>query len=268
MSGFEEVIARIAGNPLSQRLIERVFLRCQSLMGIGSGDAVVKSGERSIIDLLQTRFLPPYCIFDVGSNTGQFVDLLLQRIGDQRFSLHCFEPSAEAFSTLRHRFGGHARFILNNLALGSQKGQKTLYYDKPGSQLASLTKRNLEHFNLTFEEHEAVEVETLDTYCAANSIDRIHLMKVDVEGHELDVFLGCRRMLASHAIDLISFEFGGCNIDTKTFFRDYYDFFQKAQMSLYRITTSGYFHPITAYREIQEQFRTTNYLATRNAANR
>ena len=50
----------------------------------------------------------------------------------------------------------------------------------------------------------------------------IDIMKLDVEGHELDVLEGSRKTINS--IKLIQFEFGGCNIDSKTFFQDFYYF--------------------------------------------
>jgi FkbM family methyltransferase len=263
LSIFEKAMVRLAGNPRSQRWIERVVLRGQMLMGIGAGGNVLHSGEGITVELLCRYCSPPYCIFDVGSNTGQFAGLLLQRIGGQGFCLHCFEPAAEAFAILRDKFGVDPRFRLNPLALGSKRGQQTLYYDKPGSQLASLTKRNLEHFHLPFDKSEPVDVGTLDGYCAEHSVERIHLMKVDVEGHELDVFRGGAGMFERGKIDMVSFEFGGCDIDTRTFFRDFHTFFQGVRMSLHRITASGYLHPVPLYREVLEQFRTTNYLAVR-----
>ena len=50
------------------------------------------------------------------------------------------------------------------MALGKEIGEMTLYYNKPGSGLASLSKRRLEHFNIDFDESEIVKVDTLDHY--------------------------------------------------------------------------------------------------------
>jgi hypothetical protein len=68
-------------------------------------------------------------------------------------------------------------------------------------------------------------------------------------------------MLSSQAIDIVTFEFGGCNIDTRTYFQDFWYFFSKASFDMYRITPSGYLHPLKAYSELHEQFRTTNFMA-------
>jgi hypothetical protein len=89
------------------------------------------------------------------------------------------------------------------------------------------------------------------------------LWKIDVEGHEIDVLMGANHMLKQNKINLITFEFGGCNIDTRSFFQDFYYFFKDRGMKLFRITPSSYLHPITSYKEIDEQFRTTNFLAVK-----
>ena len=61
-------------------------------------------------------------------------------------------------------------------------------------------------------------------------------------------------------INVIQFEFGGCNIDTKTFFQDFWYFFEERGFDLFRISPFGLIH-ITKYRETDEFFVSTNYLA-------
>ena len=112
-------------------------------------------------------------------------------------------------------------------------------------------------------EEKNVLIDTVDNYCAAKGIDRIDLLKVDIEGHELDCFKGAQGMFATKAIGLVTLEFGGANIDTRTYFRDFWYFFEPLGMDLYRITPSGYLFKMEHYYETQEQFRTTNFLAVR-----
>ena len=71
-------------------------------------------------------------------------------------------------------------------------------------------------------------------------------------------------MFQEKSIDIVTFEFGGGNIDTRTFFRDFYYFFKANSMTLFRITPSGYLFPMRSYKEIDEQFRAVNYLAVSN----
>ena len=83
---------------------------------------------------------------------------------------------------------------------------------------------------------------------------------IDIEGHEMDALPGFGT--AINHIDLIQFEFGGCNIDTRIFFRDFWYFFKKNEFDLFRISPLGIM-PITNYKESDEYFTTSNYLVKR-----
>lgn len=254
------IMCRISGNQFSQRLLQKNVFISQYLMGIGSGSGVLTSGERMIFKILSEKCDPPYCIFDVGANKGQYLDLALEALYTDDYLIHCFEPGVESFKVLTER-KKDSRIILNNIGIGKEKGCKTLYYDAPGSGLASLSKRNLDSFGIEFNKSETVQIDTIDNYCTEKKIDRISLLKIDIEGHEMDALAGAKEKFFNHAIDIVTFEFGGCNIDTRTFFRDFWVFFQRQNMKLYRITLSGYLSQINSYKEIDEQFRTTNFIA-------
>ena len=80
MSMLKKVFLRISGNRAVQGAIENKVQSLQELLGIGSGDGVLFSGEQAVFDILRQKFNPPYCIFDVGANQGQFLRLLLEHI--------------------------------------------------------------------------------------------------------------------------------------------------------------------------------------------
>lgn len=147
--------------------------------------------------------------------------------------------------------------------LSREPAELELFYDAVGSELASLTKRKLDHFGLHMDLSEKVKISTIDAYCSDHQIDHIDLLKVDVEGHELDVLDGGKRMFSRSAIDMVTFEFGGCNIDTRTFFQDFFYFFHDHQMRIARITPAGYLCELQSYQEVFEQFRTTNFMCYR-----
>ena len=87
-----------------------------------------------------------------------------------------------------------------------------------------------------------------------------NILKMDVEGHELDVLIGAKQSLNS--IEIIQFEFGGCNIDTRTFLQDFWYFLQDRNFELFRVTPRGV-RLINNYQESDEIFSTTNYIAVR-----
>jgi FkbM family methyltransferase len=258
------LLSMLTGNSVGQKILQTFVFYANYLMGVGSGASASSSGEAAILQDISHSGKSPLVIFDVGANKGQFLHLALQKNSSVGLEVHCFEPSKAAFDMLTKSFGNCTNVFLNNFGLAATEGTAPLYFDKPASGLASLTKRRLEHHGIANESVEIVKIDTLDAYCKAKDIKIINLLKIDVEGHELEVLKGARKMFDSLAIEAVTFEFGGCNIDTRTFFQDYWYFFCNLKMKLYRVTPSGYLHPIDAYKESSEQMTTTNFFAKRN----
>lgn len=263
---IRKLFIRIYGNKISQHFLDKRIKALQRFTGVGMGGCVKKSGEYIILKKLKELKSSCYCIFDVGANKGDFTNLVFSYFSNNEpFFIHCFEPSKAAFEKLSNNLKNNSHLVLNNIGLGKTKGEFDLFTNSPGSGGASLTKRNLEHFDIDFSQSEKVQIDKVDNYCSAKNIQHIDLLKIDVEGHELDVLNGAEKMFINNNIKMVSFEFGGCNIDTRTFFQDFYYFFKKHNFQLYRITPSGYLYPISSYKESYEQFRTTNFLAVSKA---
>jgi hypothetical protein len=73
-------------------------------------------------------------------------------------------------------------------------------------------------------------------------------------------------MIASGAIDWIQFEFGRCNIDSRTYLRDFFGLLNSHYV-IYRLLRNG-FRPIRHYHETYEIFTTTNFIAIRRTGNK
>jgi FkbM family methyltransferase len=249
-----KIAARITANHFAQVQLGKLALYANYLRGMGSGSHVASSGETAVFSFLPRNPV----IFDVGANQGDFARAVSSAIPNAH--LHCFEPSKKTFELLAKNVSGDSA-TLNNFGLGNQNASVALYSNGDGSGLASLSKRNLDDMGIHMDQKEIVDIRTLDGYCRDHEITKIDLLKVDVEGHEMDVFNGAIDYLKSRRVSLVMFEFGGCNIDSRTFFRDFYYFFRKLSVkSLARITPSGEFSPVSRYTEDLEYFRTTNYL--------
>lgn len=266
MAFFRHLLKYPLANRPGQYLLRKQVKVCNWLMGVGAGGDVGDSGEIAVTKKFVREDRRDLVVFDVGANCGQFLNLAVGRLGERIRSIHSFEPAAATYAALQSAVPKHTGVVLNHLALGATAGQAELYYDAEKSGLASMTKRDLGFRNIAFERHETITLSTLDAYCAEKGVERIDWLKLDVEGHELDVLRGGNAMFARRAVDLVTFEFGGCNIDTRTFLRDFFQFFQAQGMDLYRITPGGYFNPVRRYRETEEQFATANLVAMRSPA--
>lgn len=257
-------LARAARTESGRQFVEQLVEEAQGHLGIGTGSQVHSSGEEAVFALVKQRSDPasPLCIFDVGANQGQYLRLIQQHLAGVPCSVHCFEPSPTTFKILAQNAGDRAGVTLNPFGLGREAGEFDLHSDAEGSGLASLSHRRLDHFGIQFSRRERVELRTLDAYCAANGVDRIDLLKLDVEGHELDALRGGARTFAERRVRAVTFEFGGCNIDSRTFFQDFYYFLVGHGLtSIFRILPNGTLARIPSYRESLEQFRTMNFLA-------
>ena len=260
-------LAQLTRSTLVQRFMERAIPSAQGHLGIGSGADVFFSGESTVFKKLRERRPAGsdcWCLFDVGSNQGQFLRLIDQNL-EMPYQVHCFEPSRQPYEILQKAAAERPNVVLNHFGLGNTAGEFDLFSNEEGSGLASLSKRRLDHFGLDFNYRERIRIETLDSYCLEKGINHIDLLKLDVEGHELDVLNGGERMFSERRVGMVTFEFGGCNIDSRTFFQDFYYFFKDHGMSsIFRILPTGTLQRINKYAETLEQFRTTNFLVIRD----
>lgn len=248
---------------ISPRTAEILIVSLEHRIGIGSGVEVTDSGENNIFTVIREICDEPLVVFDVGANQGQYTSAALSCLtGVNRFSIHCFEPSVATFKKLSEKHSNNSKVILNNFGLAASAQRSILYMDKEGSGLASLTSRKLNHFGINHSQlQEVVNLETLDDYCTTRRVKSISLLKIDVEGHELDVLRGAHVLMKQKQIEFVQFEFGGCNIDTRTFFQDFFRYFESLDFDIYRIIAGGNLYRIPTYRECDEKFRTSNYLA-------
>jgi FkbM family methyltransferase len=225
--------------------------------GLGYGtNSVFEEAKQAISKLADIN--DNLIVFDVGANSGLYSEAIIELTVNSK--VFAFEPSKFSYEKLSKNFLGNKRFHAVNLAFGQNKESRQLWFDEPGSGMASLTKRKLDHFSISFSSHEIVDVETLDDWCNQNETYP-SLLKLDVEGHELDVLRGGIQTLQKTRV--VQFEFGGCNIDTRTYFQDFWYFFMEQGFTLFRITPGGLVQ-LSAYLEEFEHFKTTNYVAVNN----
>ena len=203
----------------------------------------------------------PSLLVEIGGNKGEYAQEFLKRFPGAK--VHIFEPSSYNVKILQSVFSSVPDVNIVASALSDAPGKLTLFADRTGSEMGSLSKRRLDHFGIEMNEEEEVPVLRFDEYWHAfsSSCPVIDYVKIDVEGHELSVLEGFGDFL--HQVKLIQFEFGGANIDTRTFFQDFWYFFSGYNFSIYRITPRGAI-PVPAYTEADEFFTTTNYIAINN----
>lgn len=232
-------------------LIEKIFA---FLQGKGYGASSIKQEVKLA---LQKTINNPRLAIDIGGNVGNYSRAL--RLKNLDLEIHIFEPSKTNLVKLNNAFSNDPLIIVNHCGISNVECDSILYSDKAGSGFGSLSKRRLDHFGIQFNVSEAIRLIRFEDYWKEKLNSRaIDLVKLDIEGYELQALESFGSALA--VTKVIQFEFGGCNIDTKTYFQDFWYFFKEHQFDLYRITPFG-LQPLNKYTEMDECFRTTDYVA-------
>lgn len=229
-----------------------------SLKGMNIGNSagdVKKSGEYNVFRLVKGTKSKKKVLFDIGANRREYTKALLQNFPDAQ--IHSFEPARETYKTLKKNVRAE-NVKLNNFGISNEISESILYYDKENSGWASLYNRQLDYFGVDFSKSETVRLDTLDHYCRENNVRHIDLLKLDIEGNELNALKGATELLAEKRIKVIQIEFGGCNIDSRVFFRDFWNLLHE-DFRMCRILRDG-FKEILQYDERLENFATTNYV--------
>ena len=243
-----------------------IFNICKRYIDLCNGDNngdMASNGELHLIE----KYIPKSkIVFDVGANVGLWSESVLTL--NQHIELHCFEPNLFAYEKLVKQLSSYSEnVIINNFALGSSPDEKLLYIFDEGSPLNSLWKRKgLESYgHSTPRTVEKVKIGTLSNYCSENHISNIDFIKIDVEGHELEVIKGGRELFENQRVNMIQFEYGGTYLDSRTFLRDVFEFFSDLNYSFYKLFPfPKLLAHVSSYDVSYENFQYSNWIVIRN----
>jgi FkbM family methyltransferase len=227
------------------------------LQGKGAGTGWDLAGEaRAAAAFLAGA--PAPVVLDVGANYGQWAVAVDRAVGPGTARFFLCEPQEACQPALRAL---PLRAVLVPAAVSDRPGRAVLRTPGPGAGTASLFERR-DSYLPPATRTDLVAVTTVDGLLAEHGLDRVDLLKLDIEGGELDGLRGAGAALAAGRIAAVAFEFGSANVYSRTFFRDIWDLLQPLGFRLWRIAPGGRLLPVPAYREELEHFRgVSNYLA-------
>jgi len=122
--------------------------------------------------------------------------------------IHCFEPILESFIRLTQAAADDAGIVVNQLAVSDVTGPVQLYVNRFGATNSRLRPSVSAGEFVPSELLDTVGTEradstTIDDYCLEHGLDRVDILKLDIQGGELEALLGADRMLAGHRIALV-----------------------------------------------------------------
>ena len=183
---IDKLLSRRAGNGPAKGLR---MVRNERCAGFVSG-----LYERSVQDFLQATLRAGDVFVDAGANVG-FLTMLGARLVGPTGSIHAFEPVPENVSVIRRNLAvnGFRNGAVISKALGATAGTENIWitHHPGGATLASVGE-------VPRDASEQIEVQrtTLDHWIDTVHLESIRVIKVDVEGAELDVLRGMPRLLA------------------------------------------------------------------------
>jgi len=202
-----------------------------------------------------------YTFFDVGANIGKYCEMLLNlsQKNQLKLKIFAFEPTKSCLKELYKKFD--ASTIVNIIPFGAsnEAGAFNIYYNAEKSGFASLYQRDLDRINIQMNQSETIKTLRLDAVIKEKNIEHIHFLKIDIEGHEIKALEGLGEYLNTQFIDVIQFEYGGANLDSRTYLKDFYDLFTKKGFKIAKILPTGL--ELREYQTYMENFDYANYVA-------
>lgn len=152
-------------------------------------------------------------LIDIGTNAGVFALPVGKKLSATKGMIYAFEPTEWTFELLQKniRLNGLEETIhAYRMAIGDYSGEAILNVNPLGKDdLNSIGLPHTWHFQIAA--RECVPITSLDEFLVEKKITRVDLVKVDVEGAELLVFHGGKRLLEHEDAPVIIFEsFGWC----------------------------------------------------------
>lgn len=143
-------------------------------------------------------------IYDVGANRGNTIKSFLAYFPHSK--IIAFEPYPGLVEELKLQFGTNPDIVIDNSGISNIKGELLFYVNKSvdtssflPSQLTGLNSdpqvKNIEQIT--------VPVKTITDSLEENNLEHIHILKLDIQGSELNALKGAENLLKNQQIDLI-----------------------------------------------------------------
>jgi FkbM family methyltransferase len=216
----------VAVRPSFRKINELMFDCSLSGLGILNYESHYISGERHFVE----RLLPLYIsegksiMVDVGAYIGSYTKLLIS--SQPNALIWAFEPNPKTCAILERELNA-LNVVVVNKGLGASETILKFYDRKDcegSSQHGSLYRDVIENIHHAESVELEVPITTLDSFASENGIDHINLLKIDTEGHDLEVLKGGAGLLKEEKVDLLQIEFNEMNIVSHVFFRDIRNF--------------------------------------------
>jgi FkbM family methyltransferase len=231
-----------------------------SLYGMNYGGASYHedSGEKWVLNEIM-RNNRDCIIIDAGANNGSY-SLMAKKISKKYnclLKIFLVEPNPIHLDGLNKIINENKGMFFFPVGLGRITALAKLNIAHHHT-LSSFLKNDELYHNFKSSGYKEVQIIPLSVLIEQNQILSIDLLKIDVEGYEMEVLLGAIDYLRSGMIKKIQFEFGRAQMIAGNYLFDFFKILDN--FSIHRVLKDGITGPLS-YHPRLEIFQTTNYLA-------
>jgi len=147
-------------------------------------------------------------IVDIGANDGHFAHESSVAFNEARY--FCFEPIPSVFQTLQKRFSDRKNFLFYNSALGQDNTTGTINLNEysPSSSILDMEELHKKAFDFTKNTaKQEIVIRRLDDFIDEIKPGRQTLVKIDVQGYEMNVIEGGIKFLKESKVVIIEASF-------------------------------------------------------------
>ncbi len=197
--GGDEPVEMSAGDPHRRPIVrlDPYHWRLSGSFAAHLFKATTQQHHRALASTIARLVPRAAVVFDVGAHAGQYTKLFADAASAGR--VYAFEPGSYARAILRVVVWLHglANVVVVPMALGAVGGVETLSVPvkRSGSYGFGLSHLGTPQERWPAVAQELVAVTTIDTVAAALDLDRIDLIKADIEGWELSLLRGAENTL-------------------------------------------------------------------------
>jgi FkbM family methyltransferase len=170
----------------------------------------LKIGNNPIRDMVRLlKMCPVSYIVDGGAHTGSFSHQAASAFPSSR--IEAFEPATVVFSELLRKIAKSPRIKAHKLALGAGSETRTFHNNQSPqtSSLRRVTAAGERYFHglVTESEREEVRIVTLSEFCRERGIGQLDIIKLDLQGGEMDALKGAGVLLGMAKIVFLEVQF-------------------------------------------------------------
>lgn len=146
-------------------------------------------------------------VFDLGANRGDTVDKYKNLFAGA--DIYAFEPYPASFNILNAKHGSDPHIKCLPLAVSDSDGESTLHINSnvdTNSILPSAKAGLSSDAQVNNVSKITVKAITIDSFCKTNKLDKLDILKMDIQGGELAALKGAEGLLRSKSIKLIYLE--------------------------------------------------------------